>query len=959
MNNTLKIVILLSFLSIAVLNAKDNDTESKFAKLSGRVINQNNGEPLIGARVFLKGTKKGAISKKDGSFEIKNVVPSTYEVLFSYIGFSKKVLNIELNYGENKELKVELESKDLKLSDVVVTAKAINESKSALLNKRKKEVAFSNSIGAEDIKKTGSSSAADAMKKITGATITGGKYVQIRGLGERYASTSLNGTSLPSSDPDKKSVNLDLFSSNMIENITTIKTATPDQPGNFTGGVVNIKTKSFPDKFLANVSYSTEYNTNVKGGEILSISGVNDKFFGSSDKPKEPSLLNNQLLPSKTDAFMDINSANTLDEFTKSFNNNMLPTFIPTTMNKKINFTIGDNYSIDESPIGFTLNINYNNKSTSFDDGIIARYNLTGNIETSEKLDTMKNLSEIRGKTSINYGVMGNLSFIPTANHEISFNYINSVSQEAIASEQSGFSDAISEESIFQRKTMEFSDRNINTYQLNGKHTFNKLYKSELDWNLSMNNSIQDNPDIREFNSHYSLNSDENPVYRFSSNYTRPSRYFRKMNEDLNIATLNFTFPLKELLSINSNIKTGLFLSDRDREFSQRIYRYDMVQSYFQGDARDLFSEENLGINEEKSNEYFNAFNNIIEEDDVSTDANGNKINKNDYYGSEGIYAFYGMVDWSINKDLRIITGARLEYTDMRAITLDTTKADGSINKKDFLPSLNVIYMLNKDMKIKAAFSRTLARPLLREFAGFSSYNFKTHRIEIGNPELKRTLVSNYDLRWEWFTNPGEIISISSFYKDFINPINSVIIDPNGQVQFNNVDSGILFGVEFEYVVNLENLLSYLENFSLSTNLTWIYSEATIAEEEFNRIKALNIDASDKRNMMGQAPYIINFDISYFNNETNTSLNTNFNVSGKRLSVVGFNGTPDIYQSPKPELNFIASQLLFDKIKLSLSVKNILNSKFTETINFKNTDYIYSQYSEGSSISLGISYNFN
>ncbi|MEX1055673.1 MAG: carboxypeptidase-like regulatory domain-containing protein, partial [Rhodothermales bacterium] len=263
-------ILIASFLLIASTTAS-----AQKGSIAGTVVDAGSGESLIGANVIVGGTSVGSTTDLDGYYVIKGVEPGTYDVVFSYIGYhSKTVQNVSVSAGETTTIDLSLAPETLQMEDVIIEARALQNTEAILLRQRQKAAAVSDAISAEAISRSGSSTAADAMKKVTGASVVDGKYVFVRGLGERYINTQLNGAELPSADPDRNSIPLDLFPANLLENVVTSKTFTPDQPGNFSGGSINIGTRSYPESFSLQFSTSISSSSNVgPGGDFLSYSG--------------------------------------------------------------------------------------------------------------------------------------------------------------------------------------------------------------------------------------------------------------------------------------------------------------------------------------------------------------------------------------------------------------------------------------------------------------------------------------------------------------------------------------------------------------------------------------------------------------------------------------------------------------------------------------------------------------
>ncbi len=954
--SSMKLIVL--FL-VSIFAATTQLSAEEKAVITGNVVKQENGDPLIGARVFLKDAKKGAISKMGGKYRIKNIKPGTYTLVCTYVGFEKfEVANVKVAAGETKSINISMVTKTTTSQTVVVTAKAIKNNGAALLKDRQKATAMSDAIGAEEISRGGASDAGDAIKKVTGATTDGGKYVYIRGLGDRYASTQLNGAQLPSADPDKRSVHLDLFPTNLIENIVTTKTATPDKPGDFTGGAVNIATKSFPDKFRASFSLSSSYNTQTTGKDMLTYGGSGTDWLGFDDgKRSIPDAVQQVIdnpdldVPYLQDTWMDKDKAQLLDNLSKSFDPQMSPTTKSAPINRSFSANVGDQVELFGSELGYVASFSYGRKFKSYDNGINAFYSLSGASDEVTSLTDDNVVSDRKSTDEVLWGAMANLSYNLTQNNQISVNYMYNQSGESTARYQEGYDRYYGLDRIYETRVLGYVERNMSSLQFSGKHNMPSVADSKLDWQVSLSQNTQDEPDLRFFTNDYYVDEEtgEKTYDIDQSLYKFPSRYFRNLSEDLNSVNLNYEVPLEDFAGNSLKFKVGTAYTEKTRAFQE--FRFDLAQDKinYDGDA-DGFFKNNTGIIDSSSS--FPRFGNYIQFYDPT---------KASYDGEQSIGAGYGMIDWTIPfvSNFRIIGGVRYESTDITVTSRDTSKAVGELSEQDWLPSVNMVYGLNEKMNLRFAYGKTIARPNFREFAPYSSFEYVGGYILLGNAELERTKIDNYDIRWEYFSQPGEILAVSLFYKDFTNPIERVIINVNKEIQYKNVETASLYGAEFEFRKQLGFLGEWANNFQIGTNVTLVQSSVDISEEELKVIQAYDPNAKTTRELQGQSPFIVNVDFAYVDFANGTEASITYNIFGKRLSEVTEQGTPDVYEYSRPDLGLVFSQKLLDKLKLKISAKNILDSDIKKAQEFKGKEYITQQYSLGRSFSVGISYSFD
>lgn len=955
MNKLFTGILILSFSSFSnPAFAQDN------ASVFGKVVDSETGEELIGANIFLEGTNIGAATDIEGNFNIRNVPAGIYSLIASMIGYSKiTVTDLELEPGEQKKLDITLISEAYETDEVVITARMILNNEASLLKNRQKSNSISDAISSELISRSGSSNAGDAMVKVTGASVVDGKYVYVRGLGERYSSTHLNGAELPSADPDRKSFNMDLFPTGVLDNIITVKSFTPDKPGNFSGGIVDIGTKSYPEKFTLKIHGQSSYNTIASFNDnFLTYQGGGLDWLGMDDGTRElPEILNNPDLriPSEVTARTDEEQARLLDEISNSFNPQMSPGTKSAPINYNYSLSIGDQVQLFDMPLGYLGSLTYRRDYSFYEDGTSGRWKLTGNVNSVESLSELQLLNDSKGSDEVNWGGLVTLNLKPSLTHEIGANLIYTQSGQSNSRFLEGrwIEQLSSENSTLQTRVLSYTERNLQSYQLHGKHVFENLAGFSINWSGTISNTTQKEPDTRYFTNHFAnrqIGGRDTVIYSIAASiYPLPSRYFRDMDEDSKGLNLDLSMPFEIWENLRAKFKVGGAFNEKDRIFTENRYEYELGAIRYAGDPEVFFSPENVGIVDYDSQNDRYIFGNHISE---TPDPRGG-----DYNGYEKVTALYGMIELPITRSLRFIGGARYEISKMDVFGKDTS---GFLDDKDLLPAASLIFQLTDNMNIRTSYGKTLARPNFREKAPYANFNFAADFIFLGNPALKRTLIDNYDLRWEWFIRPGEIIAISGFYKYFKNPIERVInvlfVSEGGEVFYDNIDKAEVMGIEIEVRKRLDEILEELSNFTVGANVSFIDSKVDIPSDELTVIRAVDPNAESTRTLQGQSPFLVNVELGYYNESSGTNASLFYNVFGDRLAEVSIGGTPDIFERSRPMLDFIFSQALLSNFVVKLSVKNILNSPYQLTHSFKGEEYVRTEFKTGSSIGLGISY---
>ncbi|MEZ5044330.1 MAG: TonB-dependent receptor [Saprospiraceae bacterium] len=932
--------------------------------LAGTIVDEKSGETLIGANVLIEGTAIGTATDFDGKYQF-NTEPGIYTIHISYIGFiDKKVENVEIKANETTYLNIAVSDEAFELNlDVVVKAKAIERSENAILMLQKKSDKIQDGISSQEISRLGAGDAASALKKVTGTTIVDGKYVYVRGLGDRYSTTALNGTRLPSIDPYRNSAQLDLIPSNLLDNIIASKSFTPDLPGDFTGGYVNIKIKTLPERFTYGVSVSSSYNTQsayidnfltFNAGEQAKY-GYNDGVLNKPEALNNPKLEETGILSrsASTLARRDNELAALLDGAAKSFNTQMTPTLSNVGPNYSLSFNIGNQIKAGTVPIGLLFAANFSRDFTHYSDALNANYRYLGG--NTDELQETFNLRDTRSQAEANVGGLFGLSIRPSSYNEISFYaiYSHQGMQEARFLNGNYRNFGISEPlESFESRTLGFRERELVDFVANGSHVLPSFGNVKIEWAGNIVKTTQDEPDLRFFANTALLEQDRYSIS--TAQYLSPGHYFRTLVDDSYEAKVDITIPIAQARNKANKIKIGGLYTATERDFSENIYNILRSQgNVYDGDADAYFGPQNTGV--VATTDTRNTIGLFIADDTQAA---------NNYFGNTSIWATYGMMTYQLSAPLKVIFGARVEgtdyYVESEAAKLNPNPENfiGDINEVDILPALHFIYALNDDMNLRASYSNTLARPNMREIAPFGSFGFIGDPTVFGNPNLTRSRVNNLDLRYEYFMKPGEMFAVSGFYKTFKDPI-VMTFRPAGNPQFTWVNSSDanLYGAEIEFRKALDFISPKLARFSFSGNLAFIVSEVALDEEELARARDVDPNFADTREFAGQSPLVANANLSYTDNSKGWDAILAYNYFGDRLFSTGVEGTPDIFERGRAQLDFSVSKKI-GRFQVKLRGQNLLDPNYETFSEFRGTEYIYSRYKRGGTYSVGLSYGF-
>ncbi len=948
-------------------------TFAQEGSVSGKIVDKETGEELIGATAYIGANEKGAVTDIYGNYQIKGIPAGSYTLEISYVSYQKQIIqNVEVKDGENTVINISLSPDTDQLEEVVVTAERIDNNEVALLSLQKKSFAVQDGISSEEIGRLGVSNAAESVKQVTGASIEDGKYVVMRGLGDRYSVTQMNGVVLPSSDPYRNSSNMDLIPSNMIENLVTVKTFTPDQPGSFTGGKVDVTTKSLPDEFYFNVGLTTTYNTqsSLRDGFFTDgADGALDWLGYDNGTRDRPGLVRRTDLRGIDDLVIvgrspeNVIERDLADRTARSFDNPFTPKHISTPLNYGFNLSTGNSSEVFGKRFGYNFGVVFNKNYSFYDDGTTGFYE-----DNSGNLRTIQNFNETRSQINTKIGGLLSLSLQLSNNHELKFTSLYNHDGESAYQRNVGFWLQTSYDRFDTRGVL-WKERGLLNNQLSGKHYFGENTPIKIDWLAGYVLSNQLEPDSRIFA--FGGNTLENGNLSYILNQSEigilPSHFYRDLDDSQINGKIDVTV---ELSKENDNqLKFGGFYSNKQREFTE--YFYSLIQQIENSLNPDYFNFGEI-TNDSELERFFSPTNAGVVNNPESTGTGrygfGNIYTdlsqlKNSYDGEEIITAGYIMGVYNLSSKFKVIGGVRLENTQLSTESRDLSEARGDISKLDILPSLNGILKLDDNSNLRAAASQTIARPNMREISPFASTATIGYPIFVGNPELTRTLIQNFDLRYEIFPRAGELFAVSAYYKNFDNPIIFQLTPGAGSPEIRpiNSENALVLGAEFEFRKNLDFISEALTNFKLSTNFSLIYSKVDKGEDELEVLRneqaqgrRLNID--ETRPFQGQSPYIINLALSHTSDELQWENTLSFNIFGERLAYVTNALDPDVYEKPRPSLNFISSKQLNEHLNLGIKINNILNMEYLKEYDFEG-DFVFESFRRGTSFNVSLSYS--
>lgn len=918
--------ILLSFVFCGSLFAQNS-------KITGKVLDGSSGGVLPDAVIKIESMNKGTATDLDGSFTFENVAAGEMNVKVSYVGYITQSMSINVKPGEVLTLDFVLQPEGALIDTVTIEASRIQNNEASLLLKQQKAENIQDGISSQQIKRTADATSSDVLKRVVGVSIVDNKFVFVRGTNERYSSTTLNGVILPSTDPDKKAFSFDLFPSNLLENIVISKSYTPDLIGNFSGGLVQVTTKEFPDKLSLNFSSSSSYNSITTGKEFLTYSAGEKKilFFNSgrdNGSRQMPSIFPEQTILSSNYGLQEVKS------FSLALTNNWGEAKTSAPVNGGFQLSAGNNFTFGKSNnLGVFGAYTYSN---SFSSKKIERQS----FQSDDLLESKYTGSQ--SEYSVLWGGLLNMSFRAGENNKFSFKNTYVFSSEDKTDYQEGFNNPQTQD----RKlySTRFVERDMLSSQLSGEHYLSSLGKLRISWKAAYSEADRDEPDYKTLR--YQRETGTDGKYYASLSTGEPNslgggRFFSWLKDINRSAETNFEFNFKPAKKIEVKTKLGVFYNRSSRNFSARLFAPKIVDAnnfmliYQSPDS--LFRAENIDTNKIL---YYEL------------------TRKSDSYtATEDLAAGFLMFDVPVGK-LRAVFGARLESNMSRLSSFDQIgdPINRNVNRNDVLPSVNLTYALTPKINIRAGYYQSISRPEFREIAPFSFYDFSEQIFTIGNPELERNIIRNYDLRFELFPNAGEIISLSLFYKKFDSPIEEVFVPNSGGDNriktYQNAKGGANnYGAELELRKNLGFIAKQLKYFSLNTNISVINSKVDLSGIGST---VTNLE----RRLQGQSPYTINMGLYYDNTNSGTSVNLSYNRFGKRISEVGLEGLSDIEENGRDVMDLAVIQKLFKNFEVKLSVKDILAQDYLYTQEINGREEMFKKINSGTTYSLSFSFKY-
>lgn len=957
--------IAINFIILFLLHFTIISNAANPLNISGKVIDKKTGEELIGVTIIVEGTPFGAVTDFEGKYRISGLKSGTYTLVSTYVSYNKKVIKgIEVKDKEVISLNFSMEELTKDLQEYIVQADFKKETASALLIQQKNATSVSSGVSADLIRKTPDRTTADVIKRISGASIQDNKFAIVRGLSDRYNMGYLNGSQLPSTESDRKAFSLDIIPASVIDNMQIIKSATPDLPGDFAGGIIQINTKDIPNENTFSISVGSSFHTLTTFKAGLKSDGGNTDWLGYDN--------NSRQMPSGILSSEDNKQATytQMGDQSKLFNNN----FAPTTVN-----------SVRPD---FSLQISGSRKMKLFnnDFGVVGAVSYSNNYR-------------YKPYSSIEPGAIGDIQSFDTSKSEGRFrkydNYQNTVIIGGVLNvaykinKHSKFSlknilTLNSDDQTIRRSGITYSDGRSNPYgkqntdddyffyykwgrmissQFSGEHLISSHNKIKIKYTLGFTNIHREIPDYKRLlYTSFKYNQDSvfsTPQATIAANGggaydpSQSGRFFSTLDEKMYSASYEISIPFKVSFLKKSEIKIGGMNIWRDRTFTGRNFVYA---------ESDLWKDPNKDANKSLGPGQIFANKNL---DSTGLYLTETTSGQDMYVASSKTDAVFAMFDLKPIDRFHLIGGIRMEKFNQKLssesqnkpVKVDTTYLD-------WLPSVNAIYELTEKINIRAGFSKTVSRPEFREYAPLAFYEINLDAVIIGNPLLVRSQIYNYDLKFEYFPSAAQLFSVNPFYKSFINPVENEVRRGTGRRTFSysNAQSATSYGVEFETRLNLGMFeIKQLQNFTFFANYSFIQSNVKLSPDTISG----KSDIVTNRPMQGQSPYVFNAGIQYSNIKKHFDVTLNMNQVGRRIAYIGPNNADLIWEAPRTIFDASISKTFYKNLLVKLTLGDLLAQPliFYQDLNKNGVfdegkDVESFRYKYGSTIALSVGYTF-
>ena len=895
-------------------------------RVTGTVRDETNGITLPGVPVE---TESGQVvyTDVDGRYVLQ-LAPGAHQLKITLEGYEAKTVSVTA--GEERTMTVDVGLRLAKFaSEITVTAKVVDaetSSAEAQLIERVNAPVITDNIGSQEMRRSGDSDAAAAMARVPGLSVVDNQYVFVRGLGERYSNTTLAGSVIPTTEPDKKVVPLDMFPSGLLDSVQVAKSYSPDKSAEFAGGLVQIVPMKLPATRTLNLNYGISRYSTATGKSIpLSPLGSRDGWGYDNGSRALPSAFPSNKIVRGGIFTPDVGySAEQITEYGRMLNNVWRPVNDKATPGQDWSVAMGDRFG----KLGIVASASHTYKEQYLEE-TRRFYRIAGEGE----LEATNDYQMQSGLQKAQLGIVANASYQFNPGNRLTFEnfYTHTGRDEGRYFEGDNRDNARN----YRNYRLQFIEEGLFSNAVGGEHFFQNLTNSRLDWRVNFARADRDEPDLRETLYERALGAADAVPFTYADESQSGFRMFTELNDDTLDAAFNWSLT-SAAGGRPTQYKFGFNYVDRERDFTARRFHFIPITTQ-KADTGNLLYNPLLPPEE------------LFVSDNIGTAFRFNEETRpvDAYVGDQSTAAFYGMVDLTLTNNTRLVTGLRVENFDQTVITQDpfglfARSVTAENNNTDLFPAVNLVQALNEKTNLRVSYSTTVNRPEFRELAEFEFTDVVGNRAVKGNPDLNRALIQNIDGRYEYFSGGRNVLAASVFYKYFDQPIERVVIaSANPIATFQNADKARNFGIE------LEAGQQFGRNVFVSSNYTFVDSKITLLPEQ------RTVQTSQERALAGQSRHLFNVMAEYTIKGFSSRLL--YNYFGDRISDVGANGAPDVVEQGRGALDMVFSQRIRD-FGIRLTLENLTDDEYeyTQTLTLRETQRLYQT---GRAMTLSFGYN--
>ena len=766
-------------------------------------------------------------------------------------------------------------------------------------------------IGKQELTRLGDSDVAASLRRVTGLSLVGSKFVYVRGLGERFSSVLLNGAQLPSPDPLRRVVPLDLFPNELLESISVAKSYSVNLPGEFGGGVVELKSAQVTEDSEIKIGGTVSYRDGTTGSDGLRYKGGTRDWTGFDRVRELPRLSPQGLSPAQAEALSEEVASGGFDVNTQSINPNFSQTF---GLQMRSEF--------DDKPVWLRVGSRYSQNWDTVEE-------LRRSYGTSDATPLFLTRELLRDKTERVVDLSGLLQtgVEVATGHRIEFNSLALRQTTDQAQIENGYTD--DPDQLVRLTELEWVENRMYANQLSGSHYLPDWKEVLLDWQFTYTDAKRDAPNTRR----YRYDRDFAGVFGFSRQTDSNEVLIEGLDDNSQELRLNASLPWSFGEVWTANFTSGISLLKRERDSELRRLKFNIF-----GNINLALLNQPLGRILQPENIGQNGF--LLTDNTRSLDR---------YVAAQDVNAVYLGFDVNDYSTWRFAGGLRVEQNDqfVQSVLQDGTNglSRGEIKQTDYLPSFITTYTVNEFDQLRFGLSRTVSRPDFRELSP-SPFNDPSLDVEsFGNPELEQTDISHLDIRYERYLAQALTVSGGLFYKRMDKPIERVLVPGTGSLlSYVNAKTADVYGVEIEGYQGLDFYHDALSGFYLSGNLTLSRSNVDLGD-------TATTQTNQSRSLQGQSDVLANMTLSYEpNGKDGLAANLGYNVASARISQVGSSGLPDVEEEPFNDVSFTLSYPINDALRLGARISNLLD----QDVEFTQGGAVFRKFSPGPEVSISL-----